>query len=282
MNKGQHRHNNNRQQQRGRGGQRGGGGGGGGGRPGGNPINRVYESNGPDVKVRGTAQTVAEKYQQLARDAHSAGDRVLAESYYQHAEHYFRILTAAQAFVQQQQAQQQQQWRGREEGFEDEIDTTETAAGDQASDETGDEMGNPMGNQPQPDMDTPPMFTPAPAREGREPREFRGERDNRDRDNRDRPRRFEERRPWRERNGNAEGESAQPAAAQPGEDGWTGPQPSFLRRPVAGLAPVTPVSVAPAEAAPEAEAPAPRARRPRRVEAPVAEAGEATVDSDSE
>jgi hypothetical protein len=60
-------------------------------------ANRAFESNGPDgVKIRGAAQHVFEKYQQLARDALTAGDRVLAESYQQHAEHYFRLLRAVQ------------------------------------------------------------------------------------------------------------------------------------------------------------------------------------------
>ncbi len=51
-----------------------------------------FESNGPDVKIRGTAQQVLERYLALARDATSAGDRVAAEGYFQHAEHYFRLL----------------------------------------------------------------------------------------------------------------------------------------------------------------------------------------------
>ena len=68
----------------------------GGGRRGPNPLTRSYESNGPDVKVRGTPQHIAEKYVQLARDAHSSGDTVMAESYLQHAEHYYRIIAAAQ------------------------------------------------------------------------------------------------------------------------------------------------------------------------------------------
>jgi len=60
-------------------------------------ANRAFESNGPDgVKIRGAAQHVFEKYQQLARDALTAGDRVLGESYQQHAEHYFRVLRAVQ------------------------------------------------------------------------------------------------------------------------------------------------------------------------------------------
>jgi hypothetical protein len=61
-----------------------------------NPLTRVYESNGPDVKIRGTASHVAEKYLQLARDAQSSGDPVSAENYFQHAEHYFRLIAAAQ------------------------------------------------------------------------------------------------------------------------------------------------------------------------------------------
>ncbi|HVW93856.1 MAG TPA: DUF4167 domain-containing protein [Devosia sp.] len=61
-----------------------------------NPLSRNYESNGPDVKVRGNAAHIAEKYVQLARDAHASGDSVMAENYLQHAEHYFRIVSAAQ------------------------------------------------------------------------------------------------------------------------------------------------------------------------------------------
>ncbi len=60
-----------------------------------NPLTRSFESNGPDIKVRGTAAHIAEKYVQLARDAHVAGDPVAAESYLQHAEHYFRVIAAA-------------------------------------------------------------------------------------------------------------------------------------------------------------------------------------------
>jgi hypothetical protein len=66
-------------------------------RKGPNPLTRNYESNGPDVKIRGSAQQIAEKYASLARDAQSSGDRVMAENYLQHAEHYNRIIMAAQA-----------------------------------------------------------------------------------------------------------------------------------------------------------------------------------------
>jgi len=70
-------------------------------RKGQNPLTRTYDSSGPDVKIRGTAQNIAEKYMTLARDATSAGDRVMAENYLQHAEHYNRIIAAAQAMYQE-------------------------------------------------------------------------------------------------------------------------------------------------------------------------------------
>jgi len=70
--------------------------------------NRSFESNGPDVKVRGTANQVFDKYIALARDATAAGDRIAAEGYFQHAEHYFRVYTEAnQARQVQQQSQRQ-------------------------------------------------------------------------------------------------------------------------------------------------------------------------------
>jgi hypothetical protein len=55
--------------------------------------NQTFDSNGPEVRIRGNANQVHEKYLNLARDASQNGDRVLAESYYQHAEHYFRIIS---------------------------------------------------------------------------------------------------------------------------------------------------------------------------------------------
>ena len=84
--------------QRGRGRKPGGGGnynGGGGGGHGNHP-NRTLESNGPDIKIRGSASHLYEKYVQLSRDASTSGDRVLSESYAQYAEHYYRMLRAMQ------------------------------------------------------------------------------------------------------------------------------------------------------------------------------------------
>lgn len=90
----------NMKRMRGRGGHRHGGGGSGGGgqfrQTSHQPMNRnhVFDSSGPDMRLRGTAQQLFEKYLQLGRDATGSGDRVMAESYFQHAEHYFRILNA--------------------------------------------------------------------------------------------------------------------------------------------------------------------------------------------
>nr|WP_294523758.1 DUF4167 domain-containing protein [uncultured Rhodopila sp.] len=107
----------NMKRMRGRNHRPGGGGGGGGGsgggvrhHSGGNvPLNRnhVFDSNGPEIRIRGTAQQLFEKYLQLGRDATSGGDRVTAEAFFQHAEHYFRILNAMN------QAQQQNQPNGQ-------------------------------------------------------------------------------------------------------------------------------------------------------------------------
>ena len=69
--------------------------------------NRAFDSTGPDVKIRGTAAHVYEKYLQLARDAGSAGDRVMQENYLQHAEHYYRILMAQGGQLNPQPPQQQ-------------------------------------------------------------------------------------------------------------------------------------------------------------------------------
>src|SRR5437763_1557609 len=88
-----------------------------------NPLSRMYESNGPDIKIRGTASHIGEKYLQLARDAQSSGDPIAAENYYQHAEHYFRLIAAAQEQLRQSQPsyyQQQQpgELRGADEGYD--------------------------------------------------------------------------------------------------------------------------------------------------------------------
>jgi hypothetical protein len=128
---------------------RGGGGGGGGGPPrhqsGTVPLNRnhVFDSSGPDLRVRGTAQQLFEKYLQLGRDATSGGDRVMAESYFQHAEHYFRILNAMNQAAAQQQGQGGGHPNGHQRRPQDqgEQQNGEEAAGEEAPPGFGEQPG---------------------------------------------------------------------------------------------------------------------------------------------
>lgn len=135
----------NMKRMRGRGGHRhgggqfrhsGGGGGGGGDRQ---PLNRnhVFDSNGPDMRLRGTAQQLFEKYLQLGRDATSGGDRVMAEGYFQHAEHYFRILNAMNQAAAQQQQQQQRRYQPQEGGEGGDQAEANGQDGDYAEGEAG-------------------------------------------------------------------------------------------------------------------------------------------------
>jgi hypothetical protein len=118
-------------------------------RKGPNPLTRSYESNGPDVKIRGTAHHIGEKYLQLARDAQSSGDPVMAESYLQHAEHYFRLIAAAQ------QAQQQAQF-----GYQRQPGDTETEDDDADEDFVSlpDRFASPAERAPQPPQPVPQPY----------------------------------------------------------------------------------------------------------------------------
>jgi hypothetical protein len=93
-------------------------------RKGPNPLSRSYESNGPDVKIRGTAHHIGEKYLQLARDAQTSGDPVMAESFLQHAEHYFRLIAAAQTAQQAAQGSPRPAGEAEADDFEDDEDFT--------------------------------------------------------------------------------------------------------------------------------------------------------------
>ncbi len=106
-----------------------------------NPLTRVYELNGPDVKIRGTASHIAEKYIQLARDSQSSGDPVAAENYYQHAEHYFRLIAAAQEQFRQQNPYYNQQPQAGQSGAQ--------GAADDNYDDDGDD-GQPYMGQNEP------------------------------------------------------------------------------------------------------------------------------------
>lgn len=172
------RQGNSNKRMRGRGG--GGGGGGnnnGGGRKGPNPLSRTYESTGPDVKIRGTALHIAEKYVSLARDAQSSGDPVLAENYLQHAEHYYRIIAAAQAAMPQPVAIVRSDIQTDEEEEEFEEGSTETARVEPRAEprRTVDEDGYMPVDAPQPFLDEMPT-------DGRSGERTREERPRGDRD----------------------------------------------------------------------------------------------------
>lgn len=81
---------------------------------GGNVINRVFDSSGPEGKVRGTPQQIIDKYNQLARDAQLANDRVATENFQQHAEHYLRLLSEAQREVDARREEQERHNRERQ------------------------------------------------------------------------------------------------------------------------------------------------------------------------
>jgi hypothetical protein len=105
---------------------RGPGGGGGGPRP--PHRSQTFDSNGPSVKIRGNAYQVFERYLALAREAQSSGDRIAAENFYQHAEHYFRVMNAnGEAFQRQQQQQQQPMQQPEAESMDGEGEQPEEA-----------------------------------------------------------------------------------------------------------------------------------------------------------
>ncbi len=250
---------------------RSGGGGGGGG--GGNPLSRVYESNGPDVKVRGTAQTIADKYLQLGRDAQSSGDIVMAESYFQHAEHYLRIVFAAQVYNQQQQ----QQFRRPDDDFDedDQEDQPEAAVETRGGSQT---PGEPEGLGDQPVMDGAPDRPAQQFRQPREQRDFGREgRDQGQGRDRFRPR-------WQDRRQDNQQPQATPPRTEeqlrsetppaPVADSGRWEAPSFLRRPAA--APLAP------EPAPAEEAAAPPATKRRIERRPRKEAAETPSSADGE
>jgi hypothetical protein len=196
-----------------------------GGRKHGNPLSRNYESNGPDVKVRGNAAHIAEKYLQLARDAQSSGDSVMAENYLQHAEHYFRIISAAQ------QAQQAQ-FRGETTTDEDDFDDDFAPINDRfASPEprvpfqqngqpqnTGGQQNNQQAYQPQSQGDAAPADGEAEGNVAVEANAAEGDAPQAEGDA---PRR-RDRRPRRRRGGGGNGEGG-----AEGNDPAAAPQPDI-------------------------------------------------------
>lgn len=199
-------------------------------RKGPNPLTRTYESNGPDVKIRGTAHHVAEKYLQLARDAQSSGDPVMAESYLQHAEHYFRIIAAAQ------QAQQQAQLGYMRQPGDPEPEEVEDDDDGGIPDRFASplERMQPNFNQQQP---YPPQSQPQPqqgAPYGERPqyqndRNDRPQQDRQDRSYQDRGPRQD--RPFQDRNQNRNGQHRDRRDQRPPREFRNDQQPRFDQRP---------------------------------------------------
>ena len=167
--------------QRGRGRKPGGGGGGGGG--GGNHGNRPLESNGPDVKIRGTAAQIYEKYMQYARDSQSGGDRVRYENYLQHAEHYFRIMAATMPRERMQQISDNggQSYEAQQDAqdLRDEAAANANASGNDAMKVLDDNDDDGEGEETEVRADAPAPREPRENREQREPREPREPRETR-------------------------------------------------------------------------------------------------------
>jgi hypothetical protein len=101
----------------------------------GNIVNRVFDSSGPEGKVRGTPQQIIEKYQVLARDAQLANDRVAAENFQQHAEHYTRMLAQAQREQAAEQEARRQQHEERNRQQQEERNRQQQARDQAAADE---------------------------------------------------------------------------------------------------------------------------------------------------
>ena len=241
-----------------------------------NPLTRSYESNGPDVKIRGNAQHVAEKYLQLARDAHTSGDPVGAENYLQHAEHYFRIIAAAQAAQ-----QQMQQGFGRPQGESEaeDVDEEEDVGG------LSDRFASPterapfqnqqnFGNGPQPQPQGQPYADRAPYENDRPQqgdRPYQGGRPNNRQDNRGEPRGPRPDRPYQDQRDNRGNRNPfRPYRDQPPIRG-EGPQPNGPPSPGLPSFISAPARIAPA---PESEETAPETAAAERQESPPVETNE--------
>ena len=129
-----------------------------------NPMARVYESNGPDVKIRGNPSHIAEKYIQLARDAQASGDPIAAENYYQHAEHYYRVIAAAQEQYRQNNphfARPENEMGGtRDESFEEGEEDTQPVMADSPYDAREPQPYIPRDSQPFPQSSPPQQSRP--------------------------------------------------------------------------------------------------------------------------
>ncbi len=106
--------------------------------------NQTFDSSGPEVRVRGNAHQVMEKYLAMARDAHSQGDRIAAENYYQHAEHYFRVINNAAANNPNANGQRRPMSTPAEDQQMPEGDDDSDGEGDRASTAPSNDDGQPQ------------------------------------------------------------------------------------------------------------------------------------------
>ena len=122
----------------------------------GNVVNRVFDSSGPESKVRGTPQQIIDKYNQLARDAQLSGDRVAMENFQQHSEHYTRMLAEATREQDQRREQQEAQHRDRQQNQnqnQNQNNDQRDFRDDRADRPDRNERDNDPQNQPQPHSD---------------------------------------------------------------------------------------------------------------------------------
>lgn len=119
---------------------------------GGNVINRVFDSSGPEGKVRGTPQQIIDKYNQLARDAQLSNDRVAAENFQQHAEHYTRLLGDAQREMDSRREEQERQNRERQAERDRDRQDREPNTQDAAQSGQGEAQAVVAGAGDQPDL----------------------------------------------------------------------------------------------------------------------------------
>ncbi|WP_299150116.1 DUF4167 domain-containing protein [uncultured Tateyamaria sp.] len=118
---------------------------------GGNVVNRVFDSSGPEGKVRGTPQQIIDKYNQLARDSQLSGDRVATENFQQHAEHYMRMLSEAQKEIDARREEQERQNRERQAERDRERAQRQEQESNASSNAPSDDATDPA-NAPQPDV----------------------------------------------------------------------------------------------------------------------------------
>ncbi|WP_375570792.1 DUF4167 domain-containing protein [Seohaeicola saemankumensis] len=223
----------------------------------GNIINRVFDSSGPEGKVRGTPQQIIDKYNQLARDAQLGNDRVAMENFQQHAEHYLRLLAEAQREIDQRREQQERENRDRQserdqqQAQQGQRDQSRDQGREQGRDQARDQRDQTRERQPRQDQDT----SEQPAEQRRDTRR----QDQADRD---------------------EGAS-QDVLDLGGDSGLVDTPESKSEQPAA-----KPAGRARGESRPKAEGddqpkPKPRSRAPRKPREPRAEGGETPGSSEA-